>query len=245
MIYSFQNYEIYYNEYNKNKSTTLVFLHGWGVDSSEFASFLDLDYNLVFVDFVGFGASSKIKSNLKLFDYVKQLKSLMEHLKITDPIFIGHSFGGRVAILYNKLFPSSKMVLVSSAGLKRRRTIRYYYQIYSYKIKRLINKIIKNKFDLSKYGSSDYQKLNKIERRVFSNVVNLDLKKYLKKIKTNTLLLFAVNDNVIPYSDGVLMNKLIEKSKLIPFYKSQHFLYRSENQKFEMILKRFINDEIS
>ena len=137
------NYQMYYEYLNNKSDTTIVFLHGWGTSLEEFDSFKHLEENILLVDFVGFGKSSKITSKLSLYDYVRHLHLLIESLNLNSIILVGHSFGGRVSILYSYLYNVNKIVLVGSAGIKPKRTIKYYTDVYTYKLQKLIYKLLR------------------------------------------------------------------------------------------------------
>ena len=240
------NNQMYYEYLNKQSDTTIVFLHGWGTSLEEFDSFKHLEENILLVDFVGFGKSSKITSKLSLYDYVRHLHLLIESLNLNSIILVGHSFGGRVSILYSYLYNVNRIVLVGSAGIKPKRTIKYYTNVYTYKLQKLIYKLLRKSDESIKHkGSSDYKILNDFERATFSLIVNKDLKKYLKKLKSKVLIMHGVHDQTIHFRDAVLMHKLITDSKLIPYYNSGHFLYKNEHNKFIKVLKRFIDDDLN
>lgn len=242
MFLKFDNLNMYYDEENKEKEKTVIFLHGWGMGHQEFDDFKSLPYHFVSVDFMGFGKSSKIDRTFTLYDYVYHIHALVEHLHIVNPILVGHSFGGRVAILYSYLYNTSKVILVNSAGIKKKKKIMDYIKLYFYKTDKLFSKLFNKKryCYLKKKGSKDYVVLNDIERKSFSKIVNFDLKRFLSKIKTPTIIFSAVNDDVVSFEDGRLMHKLLENSQFIPFFNSGHFIYKSEKDKFIDCLVKFI-----
>ena len=50
--------------------------------------------------------------------------------KIENPIIVAHSFGCRVAIRYAYKYPVLKMVLTGAAGIRDKRTLKYYFKTY-------------------------------------------------------------------------------------------------------------------
>lgn len=62
------------------------------------------------------------------------LETFVAALGIESPILIGHSFGGRVSILYASRNHTHKVILVDAAGAKPRRSLKYYYKVYTYKL---------------------------------------------------------------------------------------------------------------
>lgn len=79
------------------------------------------------------------------------LYKLFKKLKIEKASLVGHSFGGRVSILFSAVHPEcvEKVVLVDSAGIIPKRTLKYYYRVYKFKLlKKFIcyfQKVIKRK----------------------------------------------------------------------------------------------------
>ena len=100
---------------------TIILLHGWGQTHAfwkDAIEKLSMDYCVVSLDLPGFGESQEPTENWKLEDYAKFVYMFTIKLKISHPIIIGHSFGGRIALMYSSLhFPIKKLVLYSSGGL--------------------------------------------------------------------------------------------------------------------------------
>ena len=233
------NYEVI------GKGKTIIFLHGWGQNLNTFnriATPLKDEYRIILVDFLGFGLSDEPEHVIGVDNYVNHLRSLIEYLDIKSPILIAHSFGGRVAIKYAAKYFVDKLVLVDSAGIKVK-SFKKCYKIMKYKlIKKFYYYFFKTKYEklIATSGSVDYKNASPIMKGVLSKVVNEDLKKYLKKLTTDTLIIWGIFDNDTLYKHGQIMNKLIRKSKLINFYKSGHFPYIDEEKKFINELRLFL-----
>lgn len=233
--------------YTLGSGRPIVILHGWGQDFNSFLNVVNKlasEYKIIGLDFFGFGKSKEVNVPLTLDDYLFHFTKLMNHLNIKNPIIIAHSFGGRIALLYSLKNDVDKLILVSSAGI-RRRSFQYYYKVYKYKITKLFYKL----FNKTKYnhlrktsGSLDYQNASDVMKKTLSNVVKKDFCGQLKNINCKTYLLWGINDQVTKYTDGILMNKKIKNSKLIPFYESEHFCYIDEEAKFIKTIKQIIKE---
>ena len=130
------NYNCYYETYGDKSKPPLVLLHGWGVDSSIFKNILnDLDYYCILIDFIGFGKSDNPIEAFSIDDYVIQVNSIINHLKIQNYSILGHSFGGRVAIKYNYYYNINSLILSDSAGIKKT-NLQLKKKILKYKILR-------------------------------------------------------------------------------------------------------------
>ena len=92
----------------------LFLLHGWGCSTETFKlirGFLEQHFLVVTVDFAGFGQSEKPREVWGVEEYTRSVEAIAQHEGITSPILIGHSFGGRVSIVYASRNKTQKVVL--------------------------------------------------------------------------------------------------------------------------------------
>ena len=185
-------------------------------------------------------------------DYSKIVLEFINKLKLDNVVLIGHSFGGRVIIkLVGALkFIPKKIILIDSAGIRPKRSLKYYIKVYSYKFARNMLKIIlgkKKSYKIiekyrSKVGSQDYKNASLTMREVFKNTVNEDLKKYLSSISAPTLLVWGENDTDTPLSDGKIMEKMIKDSGLVILKGAGHYSYLDNYNQFIRVLYKFLEE---
>ena len=115
----------------------VIVMHGWGCNASTVQVLADAAaapsttvYNL---DLPGFGGSQEPPASWGVYDYAHFIESFAARLGIERPVLIGHSYGGRIAIVYASESPVEKVILVDAAGIKPRRSLRYYIKIYTFK----------------------------------------------------------------------------------------------------------------
>lgn len=234
--------------YMEGKGKSVVVLHGWGQNFLSFKNIVDKlakDYQVIGVDFLGFGLSDEPSDPLSVCDYAFHLKTLLEYLKITAPSIIAHSFGGRVAINYASSTMVDKLILVSSAGIKNR-SFKKFYKVHKYKfLKRFFKLFNKKKYEslIKSSGSTDYINSSGVMKKTLSNVVNYSSENDLKKIKAKTYLLWGIRDDQTKYADALKMQKLVKDSKIIPFYDSGHFCYIEEEAKFIREVKLILEEK--
>lgn len=239
MYYKYKGQDIYYEI--TGVGPHLVMLHGWGVNSNSFSEIvksIKTKYQVITIDLLGFGMSDEPHQPLTLDEYTESIYLLLSEIGVDCPIILGHSFGGRIAIKYARLHTVSSIILVDSAGI-RHRSLKIRYKIISYKIKKHIYRIFrpkKLKELMNNTGSSDYRNATNIMKKTMSNVINIDLKNDIKKLKCETLILWGFNDQVTPIEDAHFINQNVKASKLIIFYNSGHFPYLDEQDKFTKIL---------
>lgn len=217
----------------------MICLHGWGGSTESFmglAKNLSAFFNIILVDFYGFGKTPMPERDLCVDDYALSIIDLINYYKLTKVSLVCHSFGGRVGIKiaarYGDLI--DKLILVDSAGLIPRRSIKYYSRVVINKINKCLklNKIC---------GSSDYKRLNGISRVTFKNIISEDLSPYLNSINNSTLIIWGDKDKDTPIYMGRKLHKNIRKSYLIVFQRCGHFAYIERHRLFCRIVKYFLS----
>ena len=238
MIYQYRNVNVFYKFVNHHKDVTNIFLHGWGASMQNLMFCKDYltDANTLFIDFPPFGKSGKNPYDWTIFTYANMVISLCEKLNIKKFNLVGHSFGGRVAIIVASIekAKTQKLVLVDSAGVRPRRSVFYYLKVWSYKIKK------KLKLSTGHCGSEDYQKLNQEMKKVFVGIVNTHLDEFLPLITTETLIIFGKQDKVTPIYMAKTLKKKIKNSHLSLINNTGHFCFIDKKLEFVSLLKNFL-----
>lgn len=238
MKYNYRNTEIFYKFVDRKKQITNVYLHGWGCNSEslDFCDEVLKDQNSLYIDFPPFGKSGRIKG-WSIFTYANMVISLCNHLKLTKVNLIGHSFGGRVAIIFAVLCKdqTQNLVLIDSAGLKPRRTIKYRINQVRYKICKVLKK------DTSKFESGDYKILDVDMKKVFKSVVATHLDDFLPFIRSKALIIFGEKDKETPLYMAKKFKKNIPNSTLLILKNSGHFCFNDSRIEFVYALQKFLN----
>ena len=149
----------------------ILFLHGWGGNSSSLSCFskvLKNEFTVTSVDFFG-------EWQRGFCDYVDGVKEIIDAYRMESVIIVGHSFGGKVAMALAIKYPYlvSKLILLSASGVKPKRGLKYKFKVF-------YNKIFKS----DKFASSDYNALTPAMKKTFVDIVNTHLDKELSKIET-------------------------------------------------------------
>lgn len=225
--------KIHVEEYGSGKP--IILLHGWGASGKTFEGLKDHlnAYRVIVFDLPGFGDSEEVKKDFNLDYYVKIIRMYVEKHELEEPIILGHSFGGRIAIKYASIYPVRSLILVDSAGIKRR-DFKYYIKVYSYKILKSLGIKINT-------GSTDYQNASPIMKEVLKRVTDEDLRDALKLIKAKTLIVWGENDLVTPLADAFLMETLITDSGLVIIPKVGHYCYLEDFNYFILVLDSFLS----
>jgi len=198
---------------------TVVFLHGWGSNSTLwFSSTLKLaeeGYELYFFDLPGFGKSQTPIHPFHLDDYAQILFNCIQKLEIERPILIGHSFGGKTAvrIASKKAISLAGLVLVDSSGLP--------HTSFATQTKINIAKTVKPIMDLPLMkgirsnllrlsGSDDYIAFPEL-RETFVTIIREHIEFELPQVEDKTLILWGGEDDnsYTPVSDAEVYKRLI------------------------------------
>lgn len=230
----------------------VIVMHGWGCK----ASTVDLlaraasgtgttVYNL---DLPGFGASSEPEEVWGVEQYTALIEEFAKKNSIKKPILIGHSFGGRLAIVFASRNEVEKLILVDAAGIKPRRSLKYYFKVYSFKTgKRLLPLLLgKNRAAKiieswrGKAGSSDYAQASARMRAIMSRVVNEDLISLLPEIKAPTLLIWGEKDTATPLRDARTMERLIPDAGIVSYPEAGHYSFLDRPAQTIAVIENFI-----
>ena len=231
----------------EGSGSDVILLHGWGQNTEMMQPVMDHlkhTHRVVSLDFPGFGQSEDPGRAYSVADYAALLRQLIEELEINNPVLIGHSFGCRVAIHYASTYPVAKMILTGAAGLRSKRTLRYYARVYTFKSLKWCCRLLGMKQleeKLRKYfGSSDYKNTSGVMRETFVKVVNDDVKPLLGGLSMPVLLVFGDRDDQTPLWMGETMEKLIPNAGLAVFEGSGHYAYLEQLQRFLKVCDVFL-----
>ena len=158
-------------------------------------------------------------------------------LKINNPILIGHSFGGRISIVYASKYDVSKIVLFGSPCVRHEYVSKKQNILKKMKKIKLLKPIVNV---MKKHmGSTDYKNASPIMRDVLVKTVNEDLSNYAKKIKCQALLIWGENDEAVPVSEARELDDLLENSALIVL-PGTHYCYLENLDRVISILDNFL-----
>ena len=240
MTINIRNININYIQYGSGSD--VVLLHGWGQNIAMMKPIgdrLQKNHRITILDFPGFGESEEPKTALTVYDYCEILEELLKKLKVKKPVIMGHSFGGRIAIIYASRNEVEKVVLFGSPCIRKEvkpslklRMLKYLKKIPG------INKL--EGFAKNHMGSRDYKNASEIMKKILVNVVNEDLSECAKKINVPTLLIWGDRDTEAPVEDAKELEKIIPDAGLIVLPNSTHYAYLENLPQVINILNNFL-----
>jgi len=231
-----------YQSFGDAKETLLI-LPGWKRSISEWtlvAKSISNKYKVILLDLPGFdGATAFPKETFGIFEYTDFVKKFLDKLKIDKCIILGHSFGGRLAIiLASEGKVADKLILVDSAGIENKslyaKLMAILKVIFS-PIFAIFPVSLKNKIG-SLIGSQDYKSSGEM-RKIFVKVVNQDLRAFLPKITVSTFIIWGDQDRTLPVSQTKIFKDKIKGSKVRIVWGAGHDPHIEKTEQLISILK--------
>ena len=233
-----------YIDYGFKDGQPIVLLHGWGQNIQMMKGIGDQlsDNRIIILDLPGFGNSEEPKDVWTVDDYVSMLHELLEKLSANNPIIIGHSFGGKIALLYATKYEVKKLVCLASP---------YKKNIVKNSLKTKVLKTAKKVPVLNKLegfakkhiGSTDYKNSSEMMRKIMVEHVNYDISNQLNKIKCPTLLIWGTMDQAVNINDAYELEKLISNCGLVVYEGCTHYAYLERFDQTVRVLRSFIGDD--
>ena len=241
MIKTINNVSVNYIDFGEGDNT-LVLLHGWGqnIDMMKpIGNKFKKNNRVIIIDLPGFGMSEEPTYIWNIKDYVICVKELLDKLKVEKPILIGHSFGGKISLLYASMYEVEKLVLFGSPFKQEIKELSMKTKILkSLKKVPLLNKL--EGFAKKHIGSTDYRKASDTMRKIMVDHVNLDITEEVKRIKAPTLLVWGTMDQEVPIERAYELENLIEDAAVIPYEGCSHYAYLERIDQTISIIKNFI-----
>ena len=216
--YRQHTFNVSYEIVNPDAKYPMIFLHGWGANKElmkgAFSPYLDR-FRHVYVDLPGFG-NSTCDMALETEDYANIMELFLAQINANqDPVIVGHSFGGKVALLLNP----SILVLVGSAGIREPKPLKVRLKILLFKmLKQLGLTRLRHLF-----VAEDAKKLSEPMYQTFKNVVDEDFSERFGAYTGRALLCWGRDDTATPLRSAYRMHSLIGNSRLEEFEGDHYF----------------------
>lgn len=240
-------------EYTKDGSGKIVLmLHGWCDNLHTFDKITETlknDFTVVRLDLPGFGQTEKPPKTWNISDYSNFVKSFIDKLKINPDFLLGHSFGGRIAIkgASEKIFKPKKIILIGSAGISKRLTIRNILITIVTKIFGAITLLPPLFFYRNKIRKKLYQTIgsnyldSSLLKETYIKVISEDLKSNAKRIDIPTKLIWGENDTETPLKDAYSFESIINKSSLRVIDNAGHMVHKEKPETVVSTINDFLN----
>ena len=239
-----KNININYVDYG-TKDNPIVLLHGWGQNINMMKGLgnqLSSTNRIIIIDLPGYGESDEPKEVWSVDDYVTFLKELLDRLNVDNPIIIGHSFGGKIGLLYATKYNVKKLVCLASPYKKNVKKMSLKTKLLKTAKKiPVLNKL--ENFAKRHIGSTDYKNASDMMRKILVETVNYDISDQLYKIECPTLLIWGTMDQAVSINDAYELEKLIADCGLVTYEGCSHYAYLERFGQTVNVLKNFIGDD--
>ncbi len=234
----------------------VVILHGWGLSGKIFFPLAEAlkkqGYRVYAPDLPGFGTSKIPDRPLTLSDYALFLDEYLKKNHIVQPIFIGHSFGGRVSLKYNQLYPKSVRALILSGTpgftpIPKKKLILFITLakiggfLFSLPPLNFFQDAVRRWYYYV-VGAREFFRAEGAMRETFKRIVREDLVKAMEAVNIPTLLLWGEYDIIVPFSIAERMHRLIAGSDLIVIPEADHGVPFKQPEVFASYVKRFLKE---
>jgi pimeloyl-ACP methyl ester carboxylesterase len=214
-----------------------ILLHGWGGEGASLhplTAHLAQRYRAITPDLPGFGATAPPPADWGVPEYADWTRQLLDKLGVERALFLGHSFGGRIALYLAATQPAlvDRLILVDSAGIRPERTATLQATTAISKAGRAASAVplvggiaerLRGRWQRA-VGAEDYANAGAL-RGSFVRIVNQDLRDLLPQVGASTLLLWGADDESTPVADAHLMERLLPDARLTVFPGAGHFSY--------------------
>ena len=218
-------------EYSNIKSDiTLVLLHGWGQNIEMMKPIGDKykdKFNVLIIDLPGFGESDEPPKSWTVYEYTDFVHDVIKSFDIKKIFLVGHSFGGKISLVYASKYKVEKLVCLASPSCKAIKKIKLLTPLANY---------MKNKI-----GSTDYKNASDIMRGVLVQTVNIDIDEDVKKIKCPTLLIWGTLDTAVPINRAYELEKMINNAGVVVYEGATHYAYLERLNNVIRVLNSFFN----
>lgn len=232
------------------EGSPVLVLHGWRASIETVMSILTGLAPVATVyalDLPGHGESDLPPRPWGVEEYQEFVGAFMDALSIDSPTIVGHSNGGRIAIRMASTEPrrAARLVLVDSAGIRPKRTLRWYRRVGMAKVGKYAARFLGTPGErlrellVGRAASADYAAAGPL-RPTLVRLVNADLRPYMPAIEVPTLLVWGSGDTDTPMSAGREMEQLIPDAGLVVLEGAGHYSYLDQPARFARIVSHFI-----
>lgn len=242
------------NYIDEGEGEAVLLLHGWGANFTLYRGIIDVlkpMRRVIALDMPGFGKTPEPPRPWCVDDYVDFVLHFTSSFGLERLSVVVHSFGGRVFFKLNARdglpFSIDRAVLIDSAGILPKKTVRQKISLKCYKLGRafMSTKVMHFLYpdaveDMRrKRGSADYNNATPLMRATLVKVVNEDLESFIGQVKCPTLLIWGDLDTATPIGDAKRMEELIADAGLVVCEGAGHFSFAEQPAKVNGALRAF------
>jgi 4,5:9,10-diseco-3-hydroxy-5,9,17-trioxoandrosta-1(10),2-diene-4-oate hydrolase len=262
---------IRYCRKGKANASPLVLLHGIGGSLEMFQTNIDVlakDYDVIAMDFPGFGYSDKPAIRYTMHFQVLKLKRFLDQLELDNIYLAGHSMGGAIAIHFAHLFATrvKKLILICNAGMDKQ--IHFLLRLSAMPLSNLflglgqvsgISQMLKNCVyhkrvispelirlyqDIFGQHNANFAFLSQLKSFVtlFGQEKSflVSTREKLPQLIMPTLIIWGNNDQILPVSHATIAHNSIQNSVCNYFDNCGHIPQLEKSEQFNTCIYHFL-----
>ena len=222
-------------KHHSGSSDPIILIHGLAASTKTWTrllSYLPQTLDVYLVDLLGHGKSDAPETEYTVHIQVEILRALVQKQNLDNVYLFGHSYGGWVAAVYAKSYPTKGIIIEDSAGLEE-----FYMEVKGAESRK------KYKEDLIKKALALDAKKHVIEAILDDEFIEGQLEaKDLKLIKVPTLIIWGSDDNVIDVKFSRIFRNEIKGSRLSIIQGARHTPHYTNSEEVSKLLLGFINN---
>lgn len=220
----------------------VILLHGWGQNIEMMQPLVRglKNKKVLIIDLPGFGNSSEPNYVWSIEDYADFVNKIVNNLGYNKCSIIGHSFGGKIGLVYASKYDVDKLILLASPYKVEIKKESLKLKVLK-KVKKvpILNKAVE--FAKKHMGSTDYRNASGIMRDILVKHVNNDITESVKKIKCPVLIIWGDNDVTVDKSNAYELESLIKDAGVV-ILPGTHYAYLENINQVIRIIKNFIGE---
>lgn len=221
---------------NFKSEQAIIFLPGWNSPAEVFSNQVKID-NLISINLPGFFGSEKPRAIWGASDYADFLSEFLNKLAIINPILVGHSFGGAVALRYASKKPVKKLILIGAAIIRTKTSKTRIYYLGAKTLKTLapwLAKKMRRSF-YNRIGALDYLESGQMND-IYQKVIREDSQSYLKNVQNVPVtLIWGEKDLATPMVQASLIKKQLPNSYIYILPEAGHYCFLDNKLEFDRI----------
>ena len=261
--------KVHYVEAGRGNSD-LVLIHSWPMSWKVFdrlIPFLDNNYHLIALDLPGFGRSGEMSSAHTSKEYLPLIEALLDKLKISKYFVVGISYGSILAVrlalrkpervrgliinglpYYHKRLASRTTRALARQVVNRKAMGRIFHVYNKSRVKKnsyflshqYINKYISAK-KLKSYFDEFKQYSNRAARESLAEVLKVDMRDELKRLKQPVLVIAGLQDALIKLKHQGEAVSLMSDGYLVCIDKADHACVVEHPREFANQIRKFVS----
>ncbi len=199
------------------KEARVVWLHGWARRADDFVlaanALAERGIGSVALDLPGFGASPAPEVAGGARHYAELILPALREISSEPLVLVGHSFGGRVAVVIANEHPElvRTLVLTGVPLLREHASARspFAYRSIRWLARRHLVSASRLEQARQKYGSTDYQRASGVMREVLVASVNESYDPELSHLSVPVAFVWGERDREAPYDVAIRAAALV------------------------------------